>query len=107
MHRNHLPVMSANAVSLSSNSALYDFTTSSSKAYGTDPMADLGGGKWGLYSGDSDRNGTINVLDYGNVVNFLFDTGYKFGDLDLNGIINVLDYSKTNSNLFKTSQVPK
>ena len=106
MHRNHLAVMSANAVSLSSNSALYDFTTSSSKAYGTNALADLGGGKWGLYAGDSDRNGTINVLDYGNVVNFLFDTGYKFGDLDLNGIINVLDYSKTNSNLFKTSQVP-
>ena len=91
---------------LSSNSALYDFTTSSSKAYGTDPMADLGGGKWGLYAGDGDRNGTINVLDYGNVVNFLFDTGYKFGDLDLNGVINVLDYSKTNNNLFKSSQVP-
>ena len=105
-HRNHLAVMSANAVTLSSNSTLYDFTTSSSKAYGTDPMADLGGGKWGLYAGDSDRNGTVNVLDYGNVVNFLFDTGYKSGDLDLNGVINVLDYSKTNNNLFKSSQVP-
>ncbi len=106
MHRNHIPVMSANAIPLSSNSALYDFTTSSSKAYGIDAMADLGGGKWGLYAGDSDRNGTVNVLDYGEVVNFLLDTGYKYGDLDLNGVINVLDYSKTNSNLFKSSQVP-
>ena len=106
MHRNHLPVMSADPVSLGPEPDLYDFTTSSSKAYGADALADLGGGKWGLYAGDSDENGTINVLDYGNVVNNLFDTGYKLGDLDLNGVINVLDYSKTNNNMFKSTQVP-
>jgi len=93
-------------VSLGPEPDLYDFTTSSSKAYGADALADLGGGKWGLYAGDSDENGTINVLDYGNVVNNLFDTGYKLGDLDLNGVINVLDYSKTNNNMFKSTQVP-
>ena len=106
MHRNHLPVMSANAIPLSSNSPLYDFTTSPSQAFGTDALANLGGGKWGMYAGDSDTNGIINVLDYGNVSNFLFDTGYRLGDLDLNGVVNVLDYSKSSSNLLKSSQVP-
>ena len=106
MHRNHLSVMSTNAIPLSSNSPLYDFTTSPSKAYGTDALANLGGGKWGMYAGDSDTNGIINVLDYGNVSNFLFDTGYRLGDLDLNGVVNVLDYSKSSSNLLKSSQVP-
>ena len=39
-HRNHLAIMSASAIPLSSSSALYDFTTSQSQAYttGTDPM---------------------------------------------------------------------
>src|SRR3972149_197309 len=105
-HRNHLSVMSKDPVPISSASSLYDFSGGSDKAFGTEPMVNLGGGKWGLYAGDGDRNGIINVLDYGEVVNFLFDTGYEYGDLDLNGIINVLDYSKTNSNLFKSTEVP-
>jgi hypothetical protein len=104
-HRNHLDVMSANPVFLSSNSSLYDFTTGPDKAYGNDPLFDFGNGIWGMYAGDGDGNGVINVLDYGEVVNSLFATGYKFGDLDLNGTINVLDYSKINSNLFKSTQV--
>ena len=48
-HRNHLAIMTASAISLSSSSALYDFTTSQSQAYtsGADPMVALsGGGFW-------------------------------------------------------------
>jgi hypothetical protein len=105
-HRNHLDVMSANPVSLSSNSALYDFTTGPGKAYGANPLSDLGNSKWGMTAGDGDLNGLVNVIDYGTVGNFLFTSGYEFGDLDMNGIINVMDYAKTNLNLFKNSQVP-
>jgi parallel beta-helix repeat protein len=105
-HRNHLAVMSANTLSLSDNSSLYDFTTGPGKAYGTNPMSDLGNGKWGMTAGDGDINGLVNVIDYGTVGNFLFATGYIFGDLDMNGVINVMDYAKTNLNLFKNSQVP-
>ncbi len=106
MHRNHLSIMSANAISLNGNSSLYDFTTGPSKAFGTNPLTNLGNGKWGMYAGDGDLNNLVNVIDYGSVGNYLFQTGYKFGDLDLNGIINVMDYAKTNLNLFKNSQVP-
>ncbi len=60
-HRNHLAVMSAAAVSLSGTSARYDFTTGQEKAYGTNPMKQLGSGIYGMYSGDAngcwDRNG--------------------------------------------------
>jgi hypothetical protein len=105
-HRNHIPVMSAGQLSLTDNSNLYDFTTVSNNAYGDEPQADLGGGKWGLYAGDGDYNNLVNVIDYGTVGNFLFETGYKFGDLDMNGVINVIDYGKTNQNLFRSSQVP-
>ncbi len=37
-HRNHLAIMSAAPVALNSSSALYDFTTAQTQAYGTNPM---------------------------------------------------------------------
>ena len=70
--------------------------------FGND-LANLGDGKYGMYSGDCDGNGVVNVLDFGGVGNHLFQSGYRNGDLDLNNIINVLDYGKTNRNLFKFS----
>ena len=41
-HRNHLAIMSASAIPLSSSSALYDFSTAQLQAYGTNPMVALG-----------------------------------------------------------------
>ncbi|QQS35546.1 MAG: right-handed parallel beta-helix repeat-containing protein [Ignavibacteriales bacterium] len=105
-HRNHLPIMSATPVALTESSALYDFSDSQGKAYGSNSMVSLGSGLYGLFSGDGDLNGSINVIDYGSVGNNLFQTGYRLGDIDMNGTINVLDYSKIGSNLFKSSQVP-
>jgi hypothetical protein len=104
-HRNHLPVMSINSISLTSNSSLYDFTTGQNKAYGTQPLANLGTA-YGMYAGDSDLNKMISVLDYSVVANSIFENGYKMSDLDMNGIVNVLDYGKTHKNMLKTSQVP-
>ncbi|OGU60715.1 MAG: hypothetical protein A3K31_00195 [Ignavibacteria bacterium RIFOXYA12_FULL_35_25] len=104
-HRNHLSIMSANKVALTEFSTLYDFTDSNTSAYGNE-LAVLGDGKYGMYSGDGDVNGIVNVLDYGIVGNKLFQTGYLLGDLDLNGTVNVLDYAKTNQNLLKITNVP-
>lgn len=105
-HRNHLSIMSASKVSLSSSYVFYDFTDSLNKAYGNEPMVLLADQKYAMYAGDGDANGAINVIDYGTVGNYLFQTGYFQGDLDLNGIVNVLDYGKTNQNLLKVSNVP-
>ena len=105
MHRNHLYIMSANKIALSESSGLYDFTVSPSSSYGND-LANLGNGKYGMYSGDGDINGVVNVLDYEVVGNNLFKMGYLLGDLDLNGVVNVLDYGKANQNLLKVSNVP-
>lgn len=105
-HRNHLPIMSASPVALTEVSTLYDFSNSLGKAYGTNSMVSLGAGLYGLYSGDGDLNGSINVIDYGSVGNNLFQTGYRLGDINMDGTINVLDYSKIGTNLFKSSQVP-
>ena len=105
-HRNHLSIMSNSLISLSDTSSLYDFTNSLSMAYGTYPMADFGGGKFGMFSGDGDANGVVNVLDMGTVGNSIFQNGYIQGDLDMNGIVNLIDYGKANINLLKHSQVP-
>jgi hypothetical protein len=64
-HRNHISAMSANKISLSESSPLYDFTTSPSKAFGND-LADLGNGKFGMYAGDGDAKDN-SVLNYGSV----------------------------------------
>jgi hypothetical protein len=101
-HRNHLEVISASKVFLSETTA-YDFTISPSKALGSD-LADLGEGKYGMYAGDGDANGVINILDFELVGKNLFRSGYFNGDLDLNGIINLLDYGLTNHNLLKSSR---
>ena len=105
-HRNHLSIMSSNPIHLSENSALYDFTIDGSKAYGNDAMIKLDNNLYGMYSGDGDSNGIINIMDYKCVGNYIFNSGYSCGDLDMNSIINIKDYNNSCSNLFKTSKVP-
>jgi hypothetical protein len=109
-HRNHLAVMSANPVTLSSSSILYDFTTNQTKAYGISPMKLLGAGVFGLIGGDADRNGIINGTDF-NVYNprlVSIVSGYEQSDFDLNGHVDGSDFNLFNPNLVQilTSLVP-
>ena len=101
IHRNHLAVMSANPVSLPNGSA-YDFTTSESQAYiktvDAIPMASLVGGKYGMYDGDVNGNGTVKynlsgndrVLIYAKIgggdVNATI-SGYYNEDVNLDGVV--------------------
>ena len=62
IHRNHLAVMSNDPVSLPNTSA-YDFTLNSNSAYGTNPMATLSDGKFGMYAGDANSSGIITNSD--------------------------------------------
>ena len=57
-HRNHLAVMSAGAVALSTASPLYDFTTGLGKYYGGDAK-EVATGVFGLWAGDVNGNGTV------------------------------------------------
>lgn len=104
--RNHIAIMSKNPVVLTPTSPLYDYTNSLDKAYGTNAMVLLAPGVYGLFAGDGDTNGGINVLDYGTVANNLFLPGYRLGDINMDGTINVLDYSPIAANIFRSSQVP-
>jgi hypothetical protein len=107
-HRNHLAIMSANPVALSANSQIYDFTNGMNKAFGTNPMADLGGGIFGLYAGDGNSNGGITIADRNEVWLPQNGTlGYLKGDFNLDGGVTIHDINLYwNINNGTMTQVP-
>jgi hypothetical protein len=95
-HRNHLPIMSANPVNLGfTSSSLYDFSTLQTQAYGTEPMADLGGNVFGMYAGDASQDGSVNATDlnaYWILQNgATYDYQTKTADFNLDATINATD----------------
>jgi len=104
--RNHIPIMSSNSAYLDYVSTQYDFTTSQSKAFGTNPMKDLGGGFFGAYTGDSDGSGTVNAADRSNTWNQRNLSGYFGTDVDLSGTVNAADRSVIWNNRNLSTQVP-
>ena len=107
-HRNHLAIMSAVPVPLSSNSALYDFTTAMNKAYGQNPMVQLAAGKYGMYATDGNADGVVNTADRDNV--WLIQNGnmgYLEGDFNMNSGVTVHDVNQLwNLNNGAVTQVP-
>ncbi|WP_299891001.1 BspA family leucine-rich repeat surface protein [uncultured Lacinutrix sp.] len=61
-HRNHLGIMSASAISLSSTSTVVDFTDGSVSTYGTNAQTSFGmpSGILGMWAGDSNGDGRLN-----------------------------------------------
>ena len=104
-HRNHLSIMSADTI-LFSDTTRYDFTINQSKAFGNKPMAELGGGKYGMIAGDNNGDKVISVSDYNLVSIDLFQTGYKLEDHNMDGTVLVTDFNYVAGNLFKFTQVP-
>jgi hypothetical protein len=107
-HRNHLAVMSANPVQLSANSQIYDFTNGMDKAYGTNPMANLGNGIFGMYAGDGNSNGGITIADRNEIWLPQNGTlGYLKGDFNLDGGVTIHDINLYwNINNGTMTQVP-
>ncbi|MBS4034507.1 MAG: hypothetical protein KGZ85_08590 [Ignavibacterium sp.] len=103
-HRNHLAIMSANSVSLSSSldgtyltggGSEYDFSSAQSQAYssGSDPMR-LISGTYVMMSGDSDKNGSILAPDYSLwFTQNGIGVGYLDEDFDMNGEVLAPDFN--------------
>ena len=110
-HRNHLPIMSANAISESGSAYTIDFTTSSSNTYqGTSALSSLAGSKFGMVAGDQNSDGQVNSTD---LTNWRVQNGGAFNytgssaDFNLDGQVNAVDrndYQQPNSG--KSRQVP-
>ncbi|MGZ4118955.1 MAG: hypothetical protein ACXVPY_15810, partial [Bacteroidia bacterium] len=101
-HRNHLGVMSnsipSNAAGTFTND--YSILANSYKASGapSDPVVLLSGGtKYGLWSGDANKSGVVNVTDV-NAIKIAIAasaSGYLFTDVNLSNSINVTDANLT------------
>jgi hypothetical protein len=105
-HRNHLAVMTANTVSLSNNPTLYDLTLAQTQAYGNNPMKNLAAGVFGLFTADTDGNGTVNATDRSNTWNQRNLSSYYGTDVDLSGTVNAADRSSVWNNRNISTQVP-
>jgi len=105
-HRNHLAIMSAAAVALSAASALYDFTTAQTQAYGTNPMIALSGGGFGMIAGDGNADGIVDATDRSSAWNDRLQTGLKSCDVNLDGIVDATDRSDIWNKRLLQTQVP-
>ena len=77
-HRNHLGIRTPAVLSLEEvSSTIYDFTTASSQAYGTDPMKEVSSGVWAMWGGNTTGDhmiratGPPTINDYSNLLNYL------------------------------------
>ena len=98
-HRNSLETWSSSAIAITGNTS-FDFTTSSSQAYGTASMKQVEAGVWALYSGDHNQDGAITPSDLGSVAAeaSLFSFGYIKTDLTGDGAIDGFDLGLADNN---------
>ena len=91
-HRNGLLTWSANPIAFDSTTVVYDFSTSSSKAYG-DNMLEVEPGVWAMYSADLNQDQNVDLLDMpileADIAEYMF--GYAATDLNGDGNTDLLD----------------
>lgn len=107
IHRNALETWSKTGGEAYSpgNTYSYDFTTASSQAYGNNmPQVDASPVRFALYSGDVNRDGTVDLSDIVAVFNdaSIFNSGYIVTDINGDGFADLSDIVITfnNSSLF-------
>ncbi len=108
-HRNHLGILSSEFLTESGGIYSYDFTASSTKAYGgTAAQKELAPGIWGMMGGDGVSDGIITTTDKSPLWNIQSGKkGYLESDYNLDTQSNNKD--KNNiwiPNLGSGSQIP-
>jgi len=107
--RNHIAVISNTALTASGGVYTYDFSTGENQAYGgIDGHGEIAVDVWGMYAGDGDANGTVEINDK-NVIwsNEAATKGYLNGDFNMD--VQVDNKDKNDNwlpNGGKGSQVP-
>ncbi len=99
-HRNSIDTWSNTGYSFTSNNLSFDFTTAASQAYGNNQV--LKGARYAVYSGDSNKDGTIDASDLSLIDNDAtnFVSGYVVTDLNGDGFVDGTDYSIADNNAF-------
>ncbi len=97
-HRNSITTWSASGHSFAPSVMNYNFTTSSSQAFGNNLK--LEGTRYTVYSGDVNQDGFVNLSDIiliqNDAVNF--NSGYLKTDINGDFIINLIDLLITSNN---------
>ncbi|HRN36117.1 MAG TPA: hypothetical protein PLL18_04305, partial [Flavobacteriales bacterium] len=97
-HRNHLGVLTAAASSLSGNATVIDLSSSATATWGTNARKSAGTART-LWSGDTNRDGTVKYTGVGNDRDKVLSTiggagitgtlsGYHLGDANMNGVVS-------------------
>ncbi|MCF8367614.1 MAG: PKD domain-containing protein [Bacteroidales bacterium] len=107
--RNHIGIMSNNAIAPSGSQYNYNFTTGVNQVYGgSNGHKQLVSGKWGMFSGDGNPDGMVNNSDKSTLwENQAGTNGYIPSDYNLDSESNNID--KDNywvPNIGEGSQVP-
>ncbi len=110
-HRNHIPAITALPITISypgSVAASVNFNTASK--YGTNPMKNLGGGKWALWACDADADGLVTAPDFNawTTATSAGETGYLAVDCNMDGDVTAPDFNFWNANTTAgaSSQIP-
>ncbi|MEO8446303.1 MAG: dockerin type I domain-containing protein, partial [bacterium] len=97
--RNSIETWSSNPILIENNSNLsYDFTNSSSRAFGENQV--LVQNKWCMFSGDTNSDGMIDATDIISIKNdaSAFVSGYVVTDINGDGITDASDLLMTQNN---------
>lgn len=108
-HRNHLGIMSNNALVQSGGVYSYDFSSGLSQVYGeSNGHKDIAPGVWGMFSGDGTADGIVNANDKSILwENETGTNGYIPSDYNLDGESNNIDKDEFwLPNISKECQVP-
>jgi len=107
-HRNALETWSFSAITFTAGqTTIYNFTTSQMQAFGNNLI--LKSGKWCIYSGDVNNNGSIDASDLALIDNDAanFITGYVQTDLSGDNFVDGTDFSIGDNNAFNFVSVAK
>jgi hypothetical protein len=105
--RNHLVTVSATPVSFAGTGLVeYNFTNAASKAFGNN-QAQLASGVYGIYAGDVNQDGEINIIDRESVNDQYLTTslGYLPADINGDGEVNIIDREIVNDAYLQTITV--
>jgi len=107
-HRNHLGIMTNYSVEKTGSVYSYDFSAGADQAYGgTEGHKNLGA-VYGMFAGDGNPNGIVEITDKTVWANQAGQSGYYAGDYNLDAQNNNRDKNdKWHANQDSESQVPE
>ncbi|MGA7304588.1 MAG: hypothetical protein WBW88_06920 [Rhodothermales bacterium] len=110
-HRNHIPAITANPITIEfPGSTTGTLNFNSAAKYGTNPMKNLGSGRWALHACDVNADRLVTALDF---TAWLSATtaglvGYQASDCNMDGNVTALDFTQwiANTTAGVAGQIP-